>query len=453
MCLVERFLRCYFDSDENGCDVDDSVFPLLKYSVTNGTTTEYFFNDSNGNYYLPLQEGNYTITPVLENIDYFTMTPASLNIDLPTVSNPYIQNFCIAGGGIYNDLEVIIIPLEAARPGFDTDYRIVYKNKGQTLLSGTVELLLENSNKTHFVASTPAADTQTNNQLFWNYSNLEPFESRTIDVVININPPTHPSFPVNGGDSIGFASNILPLTGDATPSDNNFQLKQIVVNSFDPNDKTCLEGESITPEMVGEYVHYLIRFENTGTAEAINVVVKDVIDTNKFDVSSLIPLHSSHNFVTRIKETNELEFIFQNINLPFEDANNDGFVAFKIKTLSTLALGDTFTNDAEIYFDYNAPILTNDFLTTVAEPLTVDEYNSNSVKYYPNPVLDELSIESKFDIHSATMYDLNGRLLNTIVFTDHAFKQTIDVSRFSKGIYFVSVKLDAGEVNLKIIKQ
>jgi hypothetical protein len=101
----------------------------------------------------------------------------------------------------------------------------------------------------------------------------------------------------------------------------------------------------------------MIRFENKGTAEAQNVVVKDMIDTSKFDVSSLVVTQGSHPFVTRITETNKVEFIFENINLPFDDATNDGYVAFKIKTKPSLVVGDSFSNTASIYFDYNFPIV------------------------------------------------------------------------------------------------
>ncbi len=65
-------------------------------------------------------------------------------------------------------------------------------------------------------------------------------------------------------------------------------MNQTVVNSFDPNDKTCLEGATIPPSAVGKYVHYMIRFENKGTAEAQNVVVKDMIDTENLILSSLV---------------------------------------------------------------------------------------------------------------------------------------------------------------------
>jgi hypothetical protein len=108
--------------------------------------------------------------------------------------------------------------------------------------------------------------------------------------------------------------------------------------------------------MVGKYVHYKVRFENTGTANAQNIVVNDMIDADKFDVDSLIPLDGSHAFVTRIKG-NKVEFLFEGINLPFDDINNDGYLVFKIKAKPTLVLGDTFSSTASIYFDYNFPVV------------------------------------------------------------------------------------------------
>ncbi|MBL0101355.1 MAG: hypothetical protein IPP49_16055 [Saprospiraceae bacterium] len=165
--------------------------------------------------------------------------------------------------------------------------------------------------------------------------------------------------PVNAGDKLYLTASIL---------DNIFTLENTVVGSYDPNDKTCLQGDRVHPDMIGKYVDYLIRFENTGTYAAENVVVKDIIDTKIFDVSSLQITDASHEVYTRI-EGNKVEFIFENIQLPFDDANNDGYIAFKIKTLPTLVLGDSLKNLADIYFDYNFPIRTNEAQTTVAFPV------------------------------------------------------------------------------------
>ncbi|MDN3675881.1 hypothetical protein QWY90_00805 [Flavobacterium paronense] len=71
---------------------------------------------------------------------------------------------------------------------------------------------------------------------------------------------------------IKFQSTAFPLSGDEHQTDNSNYLRQIVVGSLDPNDKTCVEGNEVAPEFIDEYVHYVIRFENTGTANAENIV-------------------------------------------------------------------------------------------------------------------------------------------------------------------------------------
>jgi uncharacterized repeat protein (TIGR01451 family) len=193
-----------------------------------------------------------------------------------------------------------------------------------------------------FVSAVPMTSSQSLNNLNWDYSNLAPFESRTIDFTLNANGPTETP-PLNIGDLLDFTATINSIVGDETPLDNVFALHQTVGGSFDPNDKTCLEGNTIAPEKVGDYLHYLIRFQNSGTAPAVNIVVKDMIDTSKFEVASLQLISSSHPQVTRI-ENNKVEFIFENINLPAEEDDepgSHGFVAFKIKTKSNLVVGNT----------------------------------------------------------------------------------------------------------------
>jgi len=71
---------------------------------------------------------------------------------------------------------------------------------------------------------------------------------------------------LNLGDMLTFNAQILPIESDNVVTNNSMCLKQEVVNAYDPNDKKCLEGESINQDMVGNYIHYMIRFENNGNS-------------------------------------------------------------------------------------------------------------------------------------------------------------------------------------------
>ncbi|TDP57998.1 DUF7619 domain-containing protein [Flavobacterium dankookense] len=438
------------DNDTNDCDANDIVFPNQQFNATNGTDSGSFISNESGNYSIPVQQGTHTITPVLENPSYFTVSPASATVSFPSAASPFTQDFCVTANGVKNDVEVTIIPIEVARPGFDAEYKIIYKNKGNQVANGSLSFTFDDAIM-DLVSATPVYDNGATNILGWNYTNLNPFETREIDLVFNINSPMEiPA--VNGDDVLDYTATIVGAT-DETPNDNTFTLNQTVVNSYDPNDKTCLEGTTITPSMVGQYVHYVIRFENTGTFAAQNIVVKDMIDTTKFDIATLVPQRSSHDFITRISNTNKVEFIFENINLPFDDANNDGYVAFKIKTKPTLVLGDTFSNEASIYFDYNFPIITEPAVTTVAALSNQDFDFGSYFTLYPNPAKEVLNFEVKNEIgvKSIQVYNTLGQILLAV--TNASTTTSIDVANLTAGAYFIKVTTDRGSANSKFIKE
>src|SRR5690606_18807090 len=137
------------------------------------------------------------------------------------------------------------------------------------------------------------------------------------------------------------------------------------------------------------YLDYLIRFQNTGTASAINVRILDTLHP-KLDWSTLVPISASHDYYVHITNGNQVEFIFDDINLPHEGSNepeSHGFVAYKIKPKSDVQVGDIISGDAAIYFDFNPPIITNMVLTEIVEFLGLTDNTApvNQVIIYPNP--------------------------------------------------------------------
>ena len=437
-----------YDSNNNGCNAFDISFPNLKSNITNGTVSGSIIANTSGGYSIPVQAGTHTITPVIENPTYFTVSPATTTVTFPAAASPFSQNFCIAPNGIHHDLEVVVIPLLPARPGFDATYKIKYKNKGTS--SETATLVFNyNDAVLDYVAATLAPTTQNIGSLSWNIGTIAPFQSGEFVVRLNVNSPQETPA-VNAGAILNYTATINGLSTDETPIDNTAALNQMVVNSFDPNDKTCLEGNTINPSMIGKYVHYKIRFENTGTFPAQNIVVKDMIDVSKFDISSLQMIDASHSCTTRING-NKVEFIFENINLPFDDANDDGYVVFKIKTKSTLVVGNTISNQANIYFDYNFPIVTNT-ATSTFQALKNDAFVfENEFVLYPNPAKDLLHIEVKNEIEMTSISIYN--MLGQVVLTTTNPSNTIDVSNLKTGNYFIKVTTDKAIATSKFIKE
>ncbi|MEP3974791.1 T9SS type A sorting domain-containing protein [Nonlabens ulvanivorans] len=438
------------DVDNNGCDPTDPLISNFNFAVTDGTITETISSNQLGQYSVYVLDSQYIMTPNPENPSYWNISPPNVVVNFPAQTSPFTQDFCVTANGTIEDLEIIVLPLEQARPGHDTDYKVVVKNKGNVTSSGSVTLDFEEDFMT-LLSTNPNAGNTPSYQLSWSFSNLQPFQMEEYEFTMSLNTPTQSTNPLNGGDILTFTGTVTGTGTDAMPADNVMVFDQTVVNSYDPNDKTCLEGETIDPADVGQYVHYMIRFENTGTASAVNIVVKDEIDLTQFDISTLIPLGGSHDYYTRIREGNVVEFIHEDINLDFNDATNDGYVLFKIKTLNTLVAGDTFDNTAEIFFDFNFPIITNTETVTVMSTASVGESTDSSIKVYPNPAKSFINLSASNSLESVTIMDINGRTLSQTNFTGNSTDQRISLENLSSGIYFVTIQSGLGQKVEKLV--
>jgi len=249
-------------------------------------------------------------------------------------------------------------------------------------------------------------------------------------------------------------ASIVPLSGDVVPENNSAVNSQIIIGAYDPNDKMEAHGERIlyASFSTNDYLTYTIRFENTGTANAENVRVNDVLDAG-LDANTIRMVSASHSYVMD-RVGNNVNWIFEDIQLPPSVANTNigkGYITFQIKPLSGFAVGDIIPNTASIYFDFNPPIITNTFNTEFVQQLGIDEFENNSFVFYPNPVSDWLtiSVRGNATIAGVTVYDVLGKM----VFAQQASNlstQTIDLSAVSKGIYLIEVTTDT---NHKVIKK
>jgi hypothetical protein len=436
----------HFDSNGDGCDVSDNALSLVKLKISQGANEAITFSSLNGNYAFYTQSGDFTVTPEMECPAFFTANPLNPVINFPNSNNNIsIQNFCITTTGVHPDLEVVIVPVRDARPGFDAVYKISYKNKGNQVLSGDINFSY-NDDVLDYVSASFMPNVQNIGNLNWNYTNLLPFESRSLLVRLHVNS-TVETPAVNIGDVLNFSTTINPVLGDESPTDNVFNYSQTVVGSFDPNNKQCLEGNLVSTSKIGDYLHYVVNFENIGTAPAQNIVVKDVIDTAKFDITSLQVLDATHSVSIKVIG-NKVEFIFENINLV---SNAYGNVVFKIKSKSNLVNGDAVTNKADIFFDYNAPITTN-LASTVFQTLSTDTFQiDNSVAIYPNPSHDFVTIKAKSRIKSMQLFDIQGRILVSREVEDSKFQ--FDISKYTDAVYFVKVITEEGSKVDRIVKK
>lgn len=431
-----------------GLNVDDCNLPTnnLKIITSNGTNTIETFTTNNGYYQFYVDPDTYTTT-IPTTLGHFNISdPTEYNTTFTGIGNIQVANFCLYPSETVNDLNIVIIPLSEARPGFNSRYQIIYTNVGTTQLSGNVTVNFDNS-KVTFITSSITPNSITNNSLSFEYLTLSPFETKIIDLDFNIfTPPT-----VEINETLLFSASITPNDNDFTEEDNTYVLNQIVIGSFDPNDITCLEGDKIFLEETTKYLHYIIRFQNTGTASAINVKIENILD-DKLDWSTFQIINSSHDNRVEIKNGNIVTFIHDNINLPHSAANetlSNGFVAYKIKPKANVGVGDLFSNTANIFFDYNLPITTNTALTEIIEKTENNTGNeTNTFHFYPVPVSNILTIEAKAEILKIEILNDLGQVL-----ISNSNQNSINILSLSSGLYFCRVTdINNTVITKKIIK-
>lgn len=298
--------------------------------------------------------------------------------------------------------------------------------------------------------------TVSGNTITWNLSSASSFFSN-YDVI---------TFNVPGGLTSGtahyFTSTIAPSSGtDCSTVNNAGSLLQLVGNSYDPNDKVVARPEAAiqhfgepTSSLDGttqETLSYTIRFQNTGTAPAQNIYIIDTLDAD-LDWSSLTLVEATHNMQIVNLGNGVMRFEFPSIWLPDSTTNepeSHGHLVYRIRENSSATVGTEIENTAYIYFDWNAPIITN--TTYNINVVVIDGLNenvSNEVQVHPNPASESLTItcEGPFTYQ---LVDLSGRMVSNGLGSDFI---TVPVSMLASGMYQLNVQSKKENASLKVVK-
>lgn len=177
--------------------------------------------------------------------------------------------------------------------------------------------------------------------------------------------------------------------------------------SFDPNDKQAFPVGATSNRFIepGTELEYLLRFQNTGSDTAFNVVLLDTLPA-ELDPGTLRMGVSSHKYSFELLDGSVLKVSFADIMLPDSNVNepaSHGFVRFRIGQQEGLANGTLLENSAAIYFDFNEPVITNTVFHTIGENFlqvisgsTVLYQRDVILEVYPNPASE------------AAVFQLNG---------------------------------------------
>lgn len=434
------------DFDSSGCDdINNPIIENLMITSSDGINSYSTFTLPNGLYSLSVGEGTYTTTVSGALPTYYGASPSDHEFTFDGIGTTEFGDFCIEAQQVVHDLEIQLFPLLEVRPGFETKYLLIYKNVGTTILEGEVNLNF-NESALNFIEASEAPSSILSGVLTFDIGTLLPFESNSIRASFLVEPPPT----VNIDDLLVTSAHGTITSDDDFLENNEFILEQVVIGSFDPNDIQVLEGSEILAEDVDDYLHYIIRFQNTGTASAINVQVINPLDTN-LNWESFQILETSHSADIKITNGQFVTFTFNDINLPDSNSNEEeshGFITYKIKPASNLQIGETMSNIADIYFDFNQPIMTNTVMTTLTETLSVSDFKPSVCRVYPVPFTNSLNIScTNSDITQLELYDIQGKLLIKKLLSNQ--NDLLNVSDLPQGVYFIKLRDISGAIEVK----
>lgn len=362
------------------------------------------------------------------------------------------------------DLAVDLNNHGPARPGFKGNYTLSVFNGGnkpqQTLLKTVFDPAFT------LVQATPPPTQIAGDTLCWQWNGFQPFSRESVSLQWQLSAST----PL--GNTVKNIAWVSSANTDGNPLDNRDTLLQTVFGSYDPNDKQVQPAGNLTPLEVqqGAELNYTIRFQNTGTYPAENILVVDSLQAD-LDWRSFQLRASSHPCKVTLYETGVVAFYFEHIQLPDslkDQAGSHGFVQFAIRPNTGLPLGTEIYNDAQIFFDYNQPVNTNSTYTPVAEDTVSAVKNPDmrdgndagfGLSVLPNPFSTELQVKVALPHSGALQMKLLDAQGRTLLLTDPVRQLPgeqairLQVGTIPSGMYWLECRFGDAVRKVKVIRQ
>lgn len=442
-CSVSISGKVYNDQNQDCMQISEpNLSNVMVYCSPGGG---YDFTDANGNYsFAGLPPGNYSLFQA--NNGYITpLCPVgAINVSLPVGGMSSTGNVFADSFWVVKDLSISAynypnVPI-TGNPYTNTLYIHNYGSVSQN----PVVTCVHDANLT-FTGANPAPTSYnaTTHTITWNLAVLNPYNGSTAIEVHYQVPPT-----TVYGTVLAFVLNVTPNANDVTPQNNQSVYNTTVVSSYDPNYiEVFPKGEGVLGLInhSDSILHYVIHFQNTGTWAAQTVAIRQPLDDN-FRINSVKPEASSHEYEVNIAPDNTLIFTFNNINLPdssSDEPQSHGFVAYTVHLNKDLAFGTELTEKADIYFDYNTPVSTNEVLNTIKSPTNP---STDNLIIYPNPAQDLVQIQSKelsYKFVSIEVINLLGVVIyrkDWFITDGKGLAIDLNTSSLSNGLYFIKVK-------------
>lgn len=329
------------------------------------------------------------------------------------------------------------------RCGEDIPFVLNITNEGTEAASGSFWLEMDPRLEDYVFEEEPDYTNQAEGVFGWEYDELGPYNILRIPFIITAPLITEP-------DQVGEIYTFK--ISDDISAPRNVSCQEVELRcAFDPNDKQAFPIRADNLALKSEALRYTIRFQNTGNDFARNVVVTDTLDQG-LDLSTFKLISTSHPRQLTISSGGgyDKKFEFANIFLPdslSDEPNSHGYLTYTISANEDLALETRINNTANIYFDFNPPIVTN----TVSS-IMVDKFPSSDaidvltfdLEFYPNPATNELIFSQ--EVEEVVLYDLSGRLIKSASQTS-----LLVVSDVDEGMYMMVLSEGKRRVTKRVV--
>ncbi|MBP9193576.1 MAG: hypothetical protein KBF57_02770 [Saprospiraceae bacterium] len=359
LCTEKAYYRIkvFLDLNKNGIfDIADE-FGLSNASITisNNNTTFFTFANSEILLNLPITTRTFTV-----HLPFGTWeeNPIVRTIDLKSTDK---LEFGFISKNVNNSiLAYHIIPL--LRCNNKSEFKPIIFNDGNTNFNGKVKLNYEK--RVLFSGSKIEPYFKNDSMVIWEINNLAPG---------NVFIPSYEAIcplPKYVGDSLDFKLTVYNNNNEVFFEQN---YPHVIRCSFDPNDL------QVRPDRIGEEnltlrteaLTYQVRFQNTGNDTAFYVRIDDVLHKD-IDRRSLMLIDASHKGRLILCSNDTLCYIMDTIQLVDDKTSyeaSQGYVVFTAKTKFDIAEGTVVPNQAHIFFDANAPVITNAVKNTIVTSL------------------------------------------------------------------------------------
>ncbi len=336
------------------------------------------------------------------------------------------------------------------RPGRVFTVAIRYENRGTVPTNGVVRLRIDP--RLRFEGADPQATDVGGGYASWAFSDLKVAEVRYIKA--NLRPD--PGVPV-GTEICSQVRAYTSFDGGFGDPDAEDSVCVRLVASCDPNEMVVTptnDEEMHTIAPTDSVLVYTVHFQNTGNDTAFQVVVVDTL-SSLLDAATIVPGASSHPYTLRIDKNATLVWTFDDIMLPDSSENDErsrGYVTFTVRLRPGLPDFTAIPNNADIYFDFNAPVRTNTVVTVTSGFESAVDLGAGAagMRAYPNPARDRVVVGGGLRPGTiVTLFDgLARRVAEATVGADgHA---DFDVSGLAAGIYMFAATAGNGPISLPV---